>query len=70
MRRNLKRFDDRPFPAFSSDFDKKFNSGFKLAIVGVIGAICVWLVYWAVYLSAIGFVGWAIYKLLQHNGVI
>lgn len=49
--------------SFDRDFDKKFNSGFKFVIVGV---VCCW----AIGLSILGFVGWVVYKLLQHNGVI
>lgn len=68
MRRSLKRFDDNQFghtgrSHFYDDFDKKFNQGFKLAIVGIAFG-------WLVGLSILGFVGWVVYKLLQHNGVI
>lgn len=66
MRRKLGRFDDSEFSrlsGFHDDFDKKFNIGFKLAIVGIVGG-------WAVGLGVLGFVGYVVYKLLQHNGVI
>lgn len=66
MRRQNFFNDDEHGNAFESmrfNWDKKFNMGFKFAIVAIVGG-------WAVGLSVLGFVGWVVYKLLQHNGVI
>ena len=51
------------FEPLGRDWDKKFNRGFKFAVVGIVFG-------WAVGIGVLGFVGWVVWKLLQHNGVI
>lgn len=65
MRRGFFNDDEHgnAFGTMGRDWDKKFNRGFKLAIVGIVGG-------WIVGLGVLGFAGWVVYKLLEHNGVI
>lgn len=48
----------------NTNFDKHFNQvqrGIKIVFVGIIG--------WLVGPGVLGFIGWVVYKLLEHNGV-
>jgi uncharacterized membrane protein len=52
------------------DFDKHFDQIEKTAKWGIIAGLIGSLISALVGLGVLGFIGWVIVKLLQHNGVL